>query len=111
MWAKYSYSDNNNRLDYSEKKRKREEDQKNQRDSQAAIYKQIQMERLAADCCSFFLQGKCSKNARDCSRPHRSLRFSKAKISCASSKPNLNWVCAWNAETCPYAHHVDAQKK
>jgi len=111
MWAKYSYSDNNNRLDYSEKKRKREEDQKNQRDSQAAIYKQIQMERLAADCCNFFLQGKCSKNARDCSRPHRSLRFSKAKISCASSKPNLNWVCAWNAETCPYAHHVDAQKK
>jgi len=110
IWAKFSYAANNS-YNQMEKKRKREEEQRNQRDSQAEIYKQLHMERIAADCCSFFLQGKCTKNARECSRPHRALRYSKTKITCASAKPNQNWVCAWTSETCPYANHIDAQKK
>jgi len=110
VWAKFSYNATNQRSEFAEKKRKREEEQKTQRERKIAEFQQLQMERTAADCCSFFLQGKCSKTARDCPRRHRSLKYSKHKITCASAKPRLGWICAWTTETCPYAHHIDATK-
>mmetsp|Transcript_13886 Transcript_13886/g.34725 ORF Transcript_13886/g.34725 Transcript_13886/m.34725 type:complete len:465 (-) Transcript_13886:325-1719(-) len=58
VWAKYSYSETSKWTEFAEKKRKREEDQKIQRDQEMAAHKQLLAERIAADYCSFFLQGK-----------------------------------------------------
>mmetsp|Transcript_31204 Transcript_31204/g.77808 ORF Transcript_31204/g.77808 Transcript_31204/m.77808 type:complete len:405 (-) Transcript_31204:368-1582(-) len=105
-WSTSSYSEAA-RSEQIERKRKRMDEQNNKRKEKMNGFKLLQAELLDADVCSYFRAGKCANTIRECkSGRHRALAYSKAKIVCASARPDSKWICKWTTETCPYANHI-----